>query len=76
MVQWVVRSILHDGPIELFLTSVTKAVVCAILCGMMYIKEPLLLIRKSSLCCGSRFPLSLNGPLPYVRHHITVNKMC
>ena len=38
MVRWVVGSILHDGPIELFLvpasvltTGVTKAVVCAIL---------------------------------------------
>ena len=26
-------------------------------CGMMHIKEPLLLIRKSSLCGGSGFPL-------------------
>ena len=38
MVQWVVGSILHGGPIELFLvpaiastTGVTKAVVCVIL---------------------------------------------
>ena len=30
------------------------------LCGMMHIKEPLLLIGKSSLCGGSEFPL------PYV----------
>ena len=29
------------------------------LCGMMHIKEPLLLIGKSSPCGGSRFPLSL-----------------
>ena len=28
--------------------------------GMMHIKEPLLLIEKSSLCCGSGFPLSLS----------------
>ena len=34
--------------------------VCAILSGMVYIKEPLLLIRKSSSCCGSRFLLSLS----------------
>ena len=37
-------------------------------CGMMHIKEPLLLIGKSSPCGGSRFPLSLSrylaGPLP------------
>ena len=36
-------------------------------CGMVHIKDPLLLIGKSSHY--------LNGPLPYVRHHITVNKM-
>ena len=29
-------------------------------CGMMHIKEPLLLIRKSSPCGGSGFPLSLS----------------
>ena len=47
---------------------------CYPVCGMMDIKEPLLLIRKSSsldiLSCY------LSGPLPYVRRHITVNKMC
>ena len=45
-------------------TGVTKAMLCAIL--SVYIKEPLLLIRKSSPCGGSGFPLSLSGPLPYV----------
>ena len=30
-------------------------------CGMMHIKEPLLLIRKSSPCGGSGFPRSLSG---------------
>ena len=29
-------------------------------CGMMHIKEPLLLIGKSSPCGGSGFPLSLS----------------
>ena len=29
-------------------------------CGMMHINEPLLLIGKSKLCGGSRFPLSLS----------------
>ena len=56
------------GPIELFLvpakcstTGVTKTVVCVILCcGMVHIKEPLLLIDKISLCGGSGFPLSLS----------------
>ena len=28
--------------------------------GMMHIKEPLLLIEKSSLCGGSKFPFSLS----------------
>ena len=39
-------------------TGVTKAVVCV--CGMAHIKEPLLLIAKSSPCGGSGFPLSLS----------------
>ena len=42
------------------MTGATKAVVCTILSGMVHIKEPLLLIRKSSLCGGSGFPLSLS----------------
>ena len=33
---------------------------CCPVCGMMHIKEPLLLIRKISLCGGSGFPLSLS----------------
>ena len=33
---------------------------CYPLCGMVHIKEPLLLIGKSSLCGGSRFPFSLS----------------
>ena len=44
--------------------------------GMVHIKEPLLLIGKSSPCGGSGFLLYYpSGPLPYVRRHITVNKM-
>ena len=38
----------------------TKDVVCYPVCGMMHIKEPLLLIGKSSLCGGSGFPFSLS----------------
>ena len=69
MVRWIVGSILYGGPIELFLvpaSDLTKAVVCGIR-GMIHIKEPLLLIGKSSPCGGSGF-LSryLCGPLPYV----------
>ena len=42
-------------------TGVTKAVGCYPVCGMMHIKEPLLLIEKSSACSGDcRFPLSLS----------------
>ena len=33
---------------------------CYPVCGMVHIKEPLLLNRKSSSCGGSRFPLSLS----------------
>ena len=33
---------------------------CDPVCGMMHIKEPLLLIAKSSPCGGSGFPLSLS----------------
>ena len=33
---------------------------CYSVCGMVHIKEPLLLIDKSSLCGGSRFPFSLS----------------
>ena len=52
-------------------TGVTKAVVCYLICGMVHIKEPLLLIGKSSPFGGSGFPLSLSEwsfticPTPY-----------
>ena len=41
-------------------TSVTKAMLCYPVCGMVHIKEPLLLIGKSSPCGGSGFPFSLS----------------
>ena len=47
-------------------------------CGMMHIKEPLMLIRKNHSCSGGNgFPLfhCLSRPLPYIQHHITINKM-
>ena len=67
MVQWFVRAILHARPIKLFLvpTSAPQLVnkscgICYPVCGMMHIKEPLLLIGKSSPCSAdSRFPLLL-----------------
>ena len=65
-----------NGHIELFLVPhwFNKGLgVCHPVCGMMHIKEPLLLIGKSSLCGSSRFPLSLSEwsfticPMPYNR---------
>ena len=65
MVRWVVGSILHGAdPLRYFsfqpVQPVTKAVVYYPVCGMVHIKEPLLLIGKSSPCGGGRFPLSLS----------------
>ena len=42
-------------------------------CGMVYIKDPLLLIGKSSLCSEAADFLPCYGP--YARRHINVNKM-
>ena len=49
-------------PIELFLHDWCNKGrgICYPVCGMVHIKEPLLLIAKSSLCGGSRFPFSLS----------------
>ena len=63
MVRWVVGSILHGGgPTELFLVpaSAPRLVkqsrgICYPVCGMVHIKEPLLLIDKSN-----GFPFSLS----------------
>ena len=55
------------GPIELFLVQPVLhdwcnkgRGMCYPVCGMVHIKEPLLLIDKSSLCGGSGFPFSLS----------------
>ena len=68
MVRWVVRSILHGvDPLSYF--SFQPVLhdwcnkghgICYPVCGMVHIKEPVLLIDKSSLCGGSRFPFSLS----------------
>ena len=68
MVRWVVGSILHGvDPLSYF--SFQPVLhdwcnkgrgMCYPVCGMVHIKEPLLLIGKSSLCGGSGFPLSLS----------------
>ena len=55
-----------DVPIELFLIPASAPKcnkgrgMCYHICGMVHIKEPLLLIRKNSPCGGSGFPLSLS----------------
>ena len=67
MVRWVVGLILHGGPIELFLIPASApdwcskgCGMCYAVCGMVHIKDPLLLIGKSSLCGGSGFPLAIS----------------
>ena len=67
MVRWVVGSILHGvDPLSYF--SFQPVLhdwcnkgrgMCYPVCGMVHIKEPLLLIDKSTLCGGSGFPFSL-----------------
>ena len=68
MVRWVVGSIL-DGvdPLSYFLFQPVLhdwcnkgCGMCYPVCGMVHIKEPLLLINKSNLCGGSGFPFSLS----------------
>ena len=68
MVRWVVGSILHGvDPLSYF--SFQPVLhdwcskghgMCYPVCGMVHIKEPLLLIGKSSPCGGSGFSLSLS----------------
>ena len=81
MVQWVVGSILRGvDPLSYF--SFQPVLhdwcnkgrgMCYPVCGILHIKEPLLLIGKSSPCGGSGFPLSLSEwsfticPTPYNR---------
>ena len=68
MVRWVVGSILHGvDPLSYFSFQPVLHDWCNKgrgmyypVCGMMHIKEPLLLIGKSSLCGGSGFLLSLS----------------
>ena len=44
MMQWVVGSIRHCGPIELFLVPAGGK--CCLVCGVVYVNDPLLLIKK------------------------------
>ena len=72
--QFAENSCVHSRSSQSSTTGVTKAVECAILSvGWCNIKEPLLLVGKSSSCGGSGFPLSLSVwsfticPTPYNR---------
>ena len=81
MVRWVVGSILHGvDPLSYFSFQPVfhdwcnkGRGMCYPVCGMVHIKERLLLIGKSSPCGGSGFPLSLSEwsfticPTPYNR---------
>ena len=62
MMRWVVGSILHGGPIELFLVpaSAPRLVWQRPRYVLSCLWESLLLIGKSSPCGGSGFPLSLS----------------
>ena len=68
MVRWVVGSILHGvDPLSYFSFQPVlhdwcnkSRGMCYPVSGMLHIKEPLLLIDKSSLCGGSGFPFSLS----------------
>ena len=73
------------GPIELFLVPASApnwcnkgCGMCYPVCGMVHIKEPLVLIGKSSPCGGSGFPLSLSewSLTICLTPYKTVNKMC
>ena len=58
--------VLHDW------CNKSRGMYCPV-CGMVHIKEPLLLIGKGCPCGGSGyFSHYLSGPLPYVQRHITV----
>ena len=65
MSRWIDPS--WGGPIELFLFPASVhdwcnkgRGMCNPVCGMVHIKEPLLLIGNSSPCGGSKFPLLLS----------------
>ena len=68
MVRWVVGSILHRvDPLSYFSFQpvlqdwcIKGRGMCYSVCGMVHIKEPLLLIDKSSIYGGSGLPFSLS----------------
>ena len=76
MVRWVIGSILHGlDPLSYFSFQPVLhnwcnkgCGMCCPVCGMVHIKEPLLLIGKRSPCGGSGFPLSLSE---WSKHHMS-----
>ena len=75
IVRWVVGSIPHGGPIELFQLFqpvdhdwINKGCsICYSVYGMVHIKNNLLLFKKNSSCRGgSGFPLSLSECRIYI----------
>ena len=84
MVRLVVGSILHGEVIELFLVPSSAPRwcnkgrgMCYPVCGMVHIKETLLLIEKSSPCSGGcGFPLLLSEWSFTICPTRTVLKMC
>ena len=48
---------------------------CYPVCGMMHLKEPLLLI-VANVAAGGFLSRYLSGTLPYFWRHITLNNMC
>ena len=71
MVRWVVRSNLHFSFQPVLHDWHNKGHgMCYPVCGMVHIKEPLLLIGKSSPCGSSGYPLSLS------EWFFTINHMC
>ena len=83
MVRWVVGSILHGGPIEYFSFQPVFHDWCNKGRGMCYpvldnaYKMTIAANWKVAYVAAAGF-LSryLKGPLPYVRRHVAVNKMC
>ena len=67
MVRWVIESILHGVDLLSYFSFQpvlhdwcnTDRGMCNPVCGIVHIKEPLLLIGKSSPCGGSTFPLTI-----------------
>ena len=76
MVRWVVGSILHGGPNELFLVpaSLSRLVHQKPWYVVSWLKDDAESVAHGA--AAGFLSHYLSGPLPYVWRHITVNKMC